>query len=133
MICLISLFGKGSGTSLPNDVSRKMLLSYAIIRPNFIVGLPLLLEIFGNMYIAIVCIVCFPGCGVMNFGINLVFLFKLFLYLGKTFSHKYKYLENKKSFLGETKMIFHHFKGLSVVKSCFKPESAPVRYINILY
>ena len=38
------------------DFSTKMFLKlYSINRPNFIVWLPLLLEILGNMYLAIVC------------------------------------------------------------------------------
>ena len=38
------------------------------------VGLPLHLEILGNMCIVIVC---FPGCEVINFEVNLIFLIKL--------------------------------------------------------
>ena len=37
------------------DFSPKMFLLHSINRPNFIVWLPLLLEILGNMCIAIVC------------------------------------------------------------------------------
>ena len=58
------------------DSSRKMfLVLYSINRPNFIVWLPLILEILVNMRIAIVC---FPGCDVINIKINLIFLIKLF-------------------------------------------------------
>ena len=39
------------------------------------VWLPLLCEISGNMCIAIVCE---PGCEVMNFEVNLIFLIKPF-------------------------------------------------------
>ena len=51
---------KGQGLVSPlhfvNDFSRKMfLLLYSINRPNFIVWLPLLLEILGNMCVTIVC------------------------------------------------------------------------------
>ena len=49
--------------------------------PNFIVGLPLLLEILDNTCVAIVC---FLGCDVMNFEINLIFLMKPFSYMTKT-------------------------------------------------
>ena len=39
-----------------NDFSRKIFpMLYSINWPNFIVSLPLLLEIFGNMCITIVC------------------------------------------------------------------------------
>ena len=41
---------------------------------------------------------------------------------------KLKYLENEKSFLGEIKSIFHHFKAHSVAKNYLRPESAPLRY-----
>ena len=62
-------------------------------------------EILGNMCIAMVCK---PGCDVMNFEVNLIFLIKPF------FLHEQKlvtktYLENEKS-------IFHHF--LKGFQSC---------------
>ena len=52
--------GKGLGIVSPAhfvyDFSTKMfLMLYFINRPNFILWLPLLLEILGNMCIAIVC------------------------------------------------------------------------------
>ena len=59
------------------------------------VWLFLILEILGNMRIAIVCI---PGCDVINFEINLVFLIKPFFYMTKKLKQKFKYLENEKSF-----------------------------------
>ena len=58
------------------DFSIKMfLMLYSINRPNFMVWLTLLLEILGNMCIAIVC---YPGCEVMDFEINLIILIKPF-------------------------------------------------------
>ena len=78
------------------DFSRKkFLMLYSINCPNFIVWLPLLLEILGNMCITIVCL---PGCDVINFEINLVFLIKAFCYMTKKSRQKFKYLENEKSF-----------------------------------
>ena len=47
------------------------------------------------MYVAIAC---FPGCDVINFEIYIIFLTKPFF--------KFKYLENKRAFLGEIKSIF---------------------------
>ena len=44
---------------------------------NFIVWLPLLLEILSNVCVAIVC---FPGCRVINLKINLIFLINLFFW-----------------------------------------------------
>ena len=56
----LDFFDKGQGIVSPAhfvyDFSTKMfLILYSINRPNFIVWLPLLLEILGNMCIAIVC------------------------------------------------------------------------------
>ena len=51
------------------------LMLYSINRPSFIAWFPLLLEILGNMCIAIVC---YAGCDVMDFEINLIFLIESF-------------------------------------------------------
>ena len=56
---------------------------------------PLLWEISGNMCISIVCE---PGCDVMNFEVNLIFLIKPFFLHDKKSGQKLKYLENEKSF-----------------------------------
>ena len=78
------------------DFSRKMFhVLYYIICPNFIVWLPLLLEILGNVCIAIVCQ---PGCNVINFEIDLIFLIEPFFYMTEKSRQKFKYLENKESF-----------------------------------
>ena len=42
-----------------------------LTNPSFIVWLPVLLEILGNMFIAITC---YPDCNVINFEINLILL-----------------------------------------------------------
>ena len=63
------------------DFSTKMfLMLYSINWSNFIVWLPLLLEILGNICIAIVCL---QGCDVINFKINMIFLIKPSLYMTK--------------------------------------------------
>ena len=49
----------------------------------------------GDMCVAIIC---FPGCDVINFEINLIFLTKPFFYMTKKSRQRFKYLENKKSF-----------------------------------
>ena len=54
-----------------------------------------LFEILGNMCIKIVC---YPGCDVMDFETNLIFLIKPFFYITKKSWQKLKYLENEKSF-----------------------------------
>ena len=68
--------GRDSPAHFMYDFSTKMfLMLYSINRPNLIAWLPLLLEILGNMCNAIVC---FPGCDVMEFEINLIFLIEPF-------------------------------------------------------
>ena len=47
----------------------------------------------------------------------------------KNSRQKFKSLENKKRFQREMKSTFHHFKGSSVAKFCFRPESAPLKEI----
>ena len=56
-----------------------------------------------------ITIVCWPGCDVIRFETNLIFLIKPFFYKTKKSRQKLKYLENKNSFWGEIKYIFHHF------------------------
>ena len=78
------------------DFSRKMfLMLYSINWPNFIVWWPLHLEILDSMCIAVIC---FLGCVVINYEINLIFLIKLFFYKTKMSRQKIKYLENGKSY-----------------------------------
>ena len=57
-----------------------------------------------------IAIICFPGCDVINFEINIIFLIKPVFYLARKSRQKFKYLENKKSFYVEIKSIFHHIK-----------------------
>ena len=78
------------------DFSIKMfLMLYSINWPNFIFWLSLLLEILGNLCVASVYQ---PGCDVINFKINLIFLIKPFLYMSKKSIQRLKYIENEKSF-----------------------------------
>ena len=72
------------------------------------------------MYIAIVC---FPGCDIINFEINLIFLIKSFFYMTEKSRQKFKHVENEKSFSGEIKIIFIIF---------LRPESAPLMMRNML-
>ena len=93
-------FRKGLGIVSPPhflyNFSRKMfLILYSINWPNFIVWLPLIFEILGNICIAIVC---FLDCDVINSEINLIFLIKPFFHLTRKSWQKFKYLENEKSF-----------------------------------
>ena len=111
-----------------NDFSRKMfLMLHSINWTNFIVWLPLLLEILGNTCITIVCL---PVCDVMKLKINLIFLINRFWYMTKMSRQKLNYLENEKSFWGEIKSIFIFLKGLSVQKLFQTWECAFNRFIN---
>ena len=45
-----------------------------------------------------ISVVCSLGCGVINFGINLIFLIKPFFYMTKKSRQKFNYFENEKNF-----------------------------------
>ena len=63
------------------DFSTKMfVMLHSINCPNFIVWLPLLLEILSNMCITIVGL---PGCDVMDFEISIISLIELFFLHGQ--------------------------------------------------
>ena len=91
---------KGLGFLFPphfvHDSSRKMFpMLHSINWQISIAWLPLLLEILDNMSITIVI---WSGCDAIKFENNLILLIKSF-----------KYLENRKSFWGETKKHFSFF------------------------
>ena len=122
---------KGLGIVSPShfvyEFSRKMfLMLYFINWPNFIAWLPLLLEILVNMSIAILCK---PGCDVINFEINLIFLFKPFFYITKK--------SRQKELLRWKKAFFIIFKG-AIQKNVrskivnFKPPFPLLRYPTLL-
>ena len=87
------------------EFSKKCFLC-SINWPNFIIWLPFLFGILGNMCIAIVC---FTGFYIINFELNLIFLINPFFYKTKKSRQKFKYLENERNFYGEIKSICHHF------------------------
>ena len=100
--------GLVSPSDFVHEFSRKIfLMLHSINWPNFIVWLPLLHDILSNMCITIVYQ---PGCDVIKFEINHIFLIKPFRYMTRKSRQKLKYLEKEKSFWGEIKSIFHHFK-----------------------
>ena len=89
------------------DFSRKIfLISYYINWLDFLVWLPLLLQISANVCIVIVC---YPVFDVINFEAYISFLIEPFSYMTKNSEQILKYLNNKKSFYGEIKIMFHHF------------------------
>ena len=78
------------------DFSTKMFLMLCSINgPDFIAWLPLRLEILGNMCTAIVC---YPGCDVMDFEINLTFVIEPFFLHDQKVITKTLILENQKGF-----------------------------------
>ena len=96
------------------------LISYSINWPNFIVWSPLLLEILGNMCIALVC---FPGCDVINFEINFIFSSNRFSTWPKSQNKKLNIFGAKRAFKVKWKAFFSIFKALSDLR----PEIAPLR------
>ena len=90
---------KGSGTKFLHHILRmifqeKYFSNYIPLTDQISLS-DCLFEIVGSMYIAIIC---WPGCYVINFEINLMFLIKPFFYLTKKSKVELKYLENEKSF-----------------------------------
>ena len=79
---------------------------YSINWPDFIVLLPLLIEILDNKCIVIIC--C-PVFNVINCENNQNFLIKSFFYAIEKSRQKCKYLKNEKSFWHE-KAFFTIFK-----------------------
>ena len=81
-----------SGASLPVPLStwfckKNISHLYSINWPNFIVWLPLLLGILGNISVVIIC---FPVYDLINFEINLTFLIKSFSCMTKEVKTKIK-------------------------------------------
>ena len=97
------------------DFSTKMFIKlYSINWPNFIFWLPLLLGILSNMCIAIVCQ---PGCDIIDFKTNLIFLIKLFLYMTKKVKTKTWISWERKELLRWSKNHFSSFlKGFLLAK-----------------
>ena len=84
------------------DYPRKIfLMLYSIIRPNFFVWLPLLLEILDNICIGITCL---PVCDALNFEINLNFFYQT------VFPQTKKDLENGKSLTWNKKHFISFLK-----------------------
>ena len=98
---------KRSGTSLLTSFSawflKKNIFTKHFNWSNIIAWLPPLLNILGNMCIAI--IFC-PVCDVINFEINHSFLIKAFFYITNKLGQKCKYLKKEKSSKPKTKSIF---------------------------
>ena len=81
------------------SIFRSFILNYSTLYSvnwsNFIVSLPLLLEISGNIWITIIC---YPVDDVIILKLTFTFLSSRFLTWPKTSGQIFKYLKNKKSF-----------------------------------
>ena len=97
----------------PRNYRRKIFLLLCSINwPNFIVLLPLLCEILGNICIGIAFK---PGWDVMNFEVNLIFLIKLsFLHNQNVVTKDLISWEQKKLLRQNKKTFFIIFKWLSI-------------------
>ena len=94
----------------PHNFWRKIfVLLHYISWPNFIIWLPLLCEILGNMCIAIVCK---PGCDVMNFEVSLIFLNQTLIFQKILF-----YLLQWKSFKMMKSVLYFIWKALFHLKT----------------
>ena len=108
------------------NFSRKLfLMLYSINWLNFIVWLALILEMLGNMCMTIFC---FPGCDVINFEINFVFLIKPFFYMPKIEDKNLNILRAKRALKVKWKTFFIICSRLPVAKNCLRPESASLIY-----
>ena len=92
-ICSILIFIKKDLDILYTIFQEKCLSCYIQLTDQ--ISFQINFQILGNMCIGIAC---FPGCDVINFEINLIFLIKPFFYISKKLRQKFKYLDNKKIF-----------------------------------
>ena len=117
-------YGKGSGTIFQMNfvyyISGKISVTlYFINLPNFIVWLPLLLEILDNMCIVLICFLAFD---VKNVEINLNFVIKPFFYITKKVRTKIKTFYERKELLRWNKNnIFIILKRLLVARNYLGP------------
>ena len=124
------------------DFSRKMvLILYSINWPNFIIWLPLLLDISGNGRLTIfvfIAGVCFSVCDVINFEINVI-LTSIKLILIKPFfwnicQDKYlNVLRTKRAFKVQWKpffIIFHWSKIISDLRVCLSYYKRNISYFD---
>ena len=103
------------------------LMLYSAKWPNFIIWLPLLLDILGNTCIATAC---FWGCDKINFETNFSFLFKPFLHDQK-FKTKTKIFLERKELLIEIKSIFIILKGFQSSKIVSDVRVCLSKFLNL--
>ena len=108
--------------------SRKMFpMLFSITWPSFTVWLPLLLDIFGNVFSNYF----FPVCNVISFEINLSFLIKQCSTWPKKSEQIFKYPENEKRFLGEIKSILSTFSCQSSMSQTWGSTFKNVKQKNV--
>ena len=96
ILILLNEFGTVFSTTFFYGFSwNKFFMLHSINRPNFILWLPLLLEILGNMFIVIISFLVHDA---MNLVMNLSSLIKLFSHMTKKVRTKSKYFKNRKGF-----------------------------------
>ena len=114
-----------------HNFRRKIfLLLYSTTWPNFIVWLPLLREILHNMCDVTVYL---PGCDVINFEINLVFLIKLFFLMAKMSTQDLNVLRMRRAFTMKKNAFFIIFKWLSLKQTkqfLLEDESPTLKTFN---
>ena len=95
--------GNSFSSTFCYDFSTKMfLMLYSINWPSFITWSPLLLEIMGNMCIVIVC---YPGCDIMDFEINLIFQIAVLSTWPKSHDKNLNNLRTKRAFKVKQKTL----------------------------
>ena len=97
---------------------------HSINRPSFTAWLSLLLEILVSMRLPVVC---WPGCDVIDFEIDLIFLIKSFFYMTRNSRQKFNILRTIKAFQGNKKYFSSFLKGFylpKIVSDLRVPESA---------
>ena len=115
----VRFFINGSWTSFSNIFcvwffKKNISQVYSINWAHFIVWLPLLLDVLGNMDIVIIFCLVFE---VIIFEINRRFLIKSLFCITKKSGQKCKYLKDEKSFRNKLKSIFHHFWRVFIEKN----------------
>ena len=108
-------------TNVPYHIETSQLIYIA----NFIAWLLLLVEILMNICIATVCE---PGCDVIIFEVDFIFLIKPIFYIPKSLEKNLNILRTKRAFKVKQKAFFTIFKGPSVAKNFFRHESGPLRW-----
>ena len=120
--------GIGSQPHVEYDFSRKMFFMLCSI--NWSIYWPDRLYFFKYCTLC-TAIVCFLGCDVINFEFVRIFLIKMFSCMIKKSKEKCRYLDNEKIFQ-KKKVFFIVFRGLSIAKNRFRPESVTLRYYESL-